>query len=55
MRGKRTEGLAYIHELSDRDNVFAAYLFFTYGDYNRAHLHEIRMLGNKEVMDHWRR
>ena len=55
MRGKHTEGLHYIHELTDRDNVFAAYLFFIYGDYDRAHHHEIRMLGNKEVMDHWRR
>ena len=55
MRGRCKEGLEYIHELEDRDNVFDAYLFFTYGDYNRACLRDIRMSGNKEVMDLWRR
>ena len=55
MRGKRTGGLDHILELSDRDNVYALYLLLTYGDYARTQHREIRMSGNKEVMDLWRR
>ena len=54
MRGKCTEGLQHILELSDCDNVFAVYLLLTYGDYARAQHHEIHMSGNKDVMDLWR-
>ena len=55
MTGKHTDGLQHILELSDRDNVYALYLLLTYGDYARAQHREIRMSGNKEVMDLWRR
>ena len=54
MRGKCMEGLDHILELSNWDNLYALYLLLTYGDYDRAHLCEIRMSGNKDVMDHWR-
>ena len=55
MRGRRTDGLQRILELSDRDNVYALYLLLTYGDYDQAQHRDIHMSGNKEVMDHWRR
>ena len=54
MRGKCTDGLQHILQLSDRDNVYALYLLLTYGDYAQAQHCEIRMLGNQDAMDLWR-
>ena len=55
MRGKHTDGLQHILELSDRDNVYALYLLLTYGDYAQTQHREICMLGDQDVMDLWRR
>ena len=54
MRGKRTDDVQHILELSDSNSVYALYLLHTYGDYVRAKRDEVRMSGNREVMDHWR-
>ena len=55
MRGRNTDAVQYIHELSDRDNVYALYLLRTYGDYARTDHRDFRMSGNRDVMDLWKR
>ena len=55
MRGKNTDGVQYILEMGDRKEAYALYLLIIFGDYTRADRNELRMSGNREVMDLWRR
>ena len=55
MRGRNTDSVQYIWELKESELTYAVYLFFTYGDYARAEKCDFLMLGNRVVMDHWKR
>ena len=55
MRGEHGGGLDYILGLSDRDDVCALYLFYTYGGFGQGPDREFQMSGGKDVMDLWRR
>ena len=54
MRGRNTDEVQYIQELSEREHAFAVYLLFTYGDYARAQHRGFPMSGNRVAMDLWR-
>ena len=55
MRGEHGGELDYILEMSNRDDVCAWYLLFTYGKYDPAKPRDVQVSGGKEVVDLWRR
>ena len=55
MRGRNSDGVQYILEMDDRKEAYALYLLLTFGDFTRADRKDVRMSGNQDVMDLWRR
>ena len=55
MRGRNTESVQYVVELSEREHAYAVYLLCTYGDYARAENRDFLVSRNRVVMDHWKR